>query len=675
MVTSQRSQARERAATMYMIRAFDGCGSMRRGATAGAFKVATAAAVMVTAAIAISASPLAAAADAVRVSPAEPVVQAAPAQTPLAPVSPAHVAPAPGDVSREQLHALLWMQASAEYRALAAQTWRLATERLPALAAPGSAALEQAGMDPQRLASLPTAVIVDLDETVLDNTYYQARMTRERRDYDDPSWNAWIEEAAATAVPGAVEFLRAAAAAGHRVFYVTNRECQPAGADACPQKAATARNLRALGLPFADDPEALLLRGERAEWRGSDKSVRRAWLGERYRIVLLGGDDLRDFVDRPVYEARRDELAPLFGTRWFLLPNPMYGSWERALAGSVCAPQSTPEACAQRVVDTKYALLEPTPPPLALPGAKDWDAVHRRLRLATWNIEYLVEPSTHAALAAQCVADGDPVPGALRALPCAVVPRLARDEADFAALRRHAARLDADVVALQEVDGPAAAARVFPGYEFCFSARPNVQKNGFAIRRGLPFRCEAEYLPLSLDDRQRRGVVVTLFPGGADEMTLLGVHLEPGCPAGPIGDAARPACATLAAQVLALEAWIDAQARAGRRFAVLGDFNRRMPLERGPARDRDGRLVNLWSEIDDRDPSGADLFRVSEKLPFRKCAAGDEHDGYVDDIVLGRELASRVVRNGYLRLTYDSAESQARRLSDHCPVGVDLALR
>ena len=88
------------------------------------------------------------------------------------------------------------------------------------------------------------------------------------------------------------------------------------------------------------------------------------------------------------------------------------------------------------------------------------------MRLATWNVEYLVEPATFTALAPECVAEGGKVPGALRRIPCSIVPRLARDEADFATLRRYASQLGADVVALQEVDGPASAARVFPGYEF-----------------------------------------------------------------------------------------------------------------------------------------------------------------------------------------------------------------
>lgn len=264
--------------------------------------------------------------------------------------------------SREELHAILWMQTSAEYHAIVEQTWRLATAQLPALRAPGSAAIEQAGMDPLKLASLPTAVIVDLDETVLDNSFFQARLTRDSRPYDDASWNAWMQEAVAPALPGSKAFLLAAAAAGHRIFYVTNRECQPLAGDPCPQKTATQRNLLSLELPGAADPDSLLLRGERPDWKGSDKTVRRAWIGERYRIVALGGDDLRDFVDRPVFEARRDELAPLFGTRWFLLPNAMYGSWERALAAPACAAQTSAAACARRVLERKYYLLQIRPP-------------------------------------------------------------------------------------------------------------------------------------------------------------------------------------------------------------------------------------------------------------------------------------------------------------------------
>lgn len=268
-------------------------------------------------------------------------------------------------VAREQLHSILWMQTADEYRANSLQAYRLATAKLASLKkTPGTAAVEQMAMEPHRLARMPTAIVLDLDETVLDNSVYQARRAVAGLDYDEPSWQAWMQEAAATALPGAREFLWAAARAGHRIFYVTNRHCQPQFAradDPCPAKTATMRNLAALGLPFATDREAVSLRGERPGWEGGDKGVRRAWIAERYRIIALVGDDLRDFIDRPIFAARRAELEPLFGLRWFILPNAMYGSWERSLAADVCAKEDVADVCAQKIMTRKYARLVTAP--------------------------------------------------------------------------------------------------------------------------------------------------------------------------------------------------------------------------------------------------------------------------------------------------------------------------
>jgi 5'-nucleotidase (lipoprotein e(P4) family) len=580
------------------------------------------------------------------------------------------------DTAREQLHATLWMQQAAEYRSMVAQTYRLATERLELALAPGSAALEQADLPAQRLAALPPAIILDLDETVLDNSFYQARLLRDRRDYDDASWAAWVEEAAAPALPGAREFLRAAAARGIRIFYVTNRECprqRPTEGDPCPAKSATLRNLAALALPGADDPETLLLRRERPEWDGRSKSPRRAWIGERYRIVALVGDDLQDFVDRSIYLGRGGALDALFGLRWFLLPNAMYGSWDRALVEGACQGDMTPAQCSRAVVARKYELLETEPPPLQLPDARRWSPADARLRLATWNIEFLVEPATYRALAPVCTTEGSRLPGAERGLPCGVAARLERSAEDLTALRRYAAQLDADVIALQEVDGPAAAAQVFPGHEFCFSTRPHVQKNGFAIRAGLPFRCEAEYWPLALpDDSSRRGVVVTLFPDSRDAITLMSVHLKSGCGTDPLDATDRPACAVLARQVEPLEQWIDAQAAAGRRFAVLGDFNRRFRLERGPARNAAGVLQQFWPEINDGEPRGATLTDVTRGQPFIGCRPDDSYVEYIDTVLLGETLARDRLKGSFVRVPFTADDARARKLSDHCPVGVDL---
>lgn len=299
-----------------------------------------------------------------------------------------------------------------------------------------------------------------------------------------------------------------------------------------------------------------------------------------------------------------------------------------------------------------------------------------RLRLATWNIEYLIEPETYAALRESCVQYGGRVPGQERRIPCAIVPRLDRTPEDFATLARYARQLDADVLAMQEVDGPDAAKLILVGYDYCFTSRANVQKNGFAIRRGIPFRCEPEYLPLSLGDSNRRGTVVTLFPGTRRELTLMAVHLKSGCPEGPLTGTKNADCATLARQLPFLEQWIDEQARAGRRFGLLGDFNRRISREQGGARDADGRPLNMWAEINDDEPPDAALTAITLNAPFRKCIATDEFDSYIDLIMLGRKLAADIVPESFVRVSY-SPEDSARygRLSDHCPVGIELRLR
>ncbi|HPF26242.1 MAG TPA: HAD family acid phosphatase [Steroidobacteraceae bacterium] len=565
-------------------------------------------------------------------------------------------------VPHEQLSAVLWMQRAPEYRANALQTWRAAAAALTYAAGAGTAAVEQETMAPTRLASLPTAVILDLDETVLDNSVYQARLIQAGERFDAVSWNTWVTGATAAAVPGALEFVRAARLAGHRVLYVTNRDCLnvPSGSkDHCPQLTATMRNLAALGFPDAMNADNYFLQGSRPEWQSSAKTLRRAWIAERYRIVMSIGDDLGDLVDGQTFAARRDELSTRFGLRWFVLPNPMYGSWERGYPS----------------LEQKYVGLLVTPAALELPDTRRWDAgqPRDRLRVATWNIEYLIIPATHLALREGCQQEGDRIAGAERALPCAVAARPPRSEADFAALRKYAAKLDADVIALQEVDGPEAAALVLPGYDYCFTSRAHVQKNGFAIRRGLPYQCEPEYLPLSLDDEVRRGVVVTLFPGTRNEMRLMAVHLKSGCPAGPLTQRNRW-CPTLARQVAPLEDWIDNEARAGRRFAVLGDFNRRLSLEKPPARDAAGRTVAIWPEIDDRDPPAADLVDITAGRKFIACNKRDGFTEYVDTMLVGRDLARSIDRRRFVRVAFDDEDVGVRQLSDHCPVGTELRL-
>ena len=207
---------------------------------------------------------------------------------------------------------------------------------------PGSAALEQATVPAETLGRLPTAVVLDLDETVLDNTVFQARLLRDRGTYNPKTWGEWVVAGEADAVPGAREYIARARALGHTVFYISNRDCTtppPTAADPCPAKTATMKNLLALGIDAAPDPQRMLLRGERPEWSNSNKTLRRASIAANYRIVALVGDDLGDFVDPAVFAGDRERLEPRFGATWFLLPNPIYGSWTRpfdALEAKVC---------------------------------------------------------------------------------------------------------------------------------------------------------------------------------------------------------------------------------------------------------------------------------------------------------------------------------------------------
>ncbi|MEY4357868.1 MAG: hypothetical protein RL469_1194 [Pseudomonadota bacterium] len=333
---------------------------------------------------------------------------------------------------------------------------------------------------------------------------------------------------------------------------------------------------------------------------------------------------------------------------------------------------------ARSVLATKLLLLlltsalAPIALAQALPGITPAVKAPGTLRIATWNLEWLIAPRDFPQLARDCV----PPKGESnnpRSIPCDVATEGGRVDADFEALARYARALDADVVSLQEVDGVAAAGRVFKSHSFCLSSRPNVQNNGFAIRQGIPFRCGTEVVALGLGGRVRYGVELVLYPGTAREMFLLSVHLKSGCPRQAL-DSRREACVLLARQVPELERWIDAQAAAGHRFAVLGDFNRDLLADRGPARDANGVQLGLWNEIDDGDPTGAKLSTVAEGQPYSNCASTQNYQGYIDHVVLGAALAAWRVPNSFVRLTYADADAASRKLSDHCPVGVDLQL-
>ena len=221
----------------------------------------------------------------------------------------------------------------------------------------------------------------------------------------------------------------------------------------------------------------------------------------------------------------------------------------------------------------------------------------------------------------------------------------------------------ADVIALQEVDGEAAARRVLADYQFCFSSRVSLQNNGFAIRRGLPFACGPELTELSLNDDVRRGVELRLFPGTPQEIRLLSVHLKSGCSRDPL-NSTRPNCLQLASQVRALEQWIESQARAGIPFGLLGDFNRDLRREpSGPS---------LWGDLDDGDPPASDLVNTAEGKEFQNCSPAQTFTGYIDYILLGQRLARGMVTDSFGRALFRPKDALRRKLSDHCPVFIRL---
>ena len=205
--------------------------------------------------------------------------------------------------------AVLYHQQSAEIKALYYQSFRLARLMF-------EQDLANAGVVKKR------AVVVDIDETMLDNSPYQAKCILEQFSFP-LHWDEWCIKGVADALPGTIDFLKYVAANGGEVFYVSNRTQD--------QYEGTLRNLKEKGFPFADNEHLML------KTASTTKELYRQKIAEKYHISLLIGDNLSDFVSgfekqsTLAREQKVDSLQNEFGKRFIILPNAIYGDWESAL--------------------------------------------------------------------------------------------------------------------------------------------------------------------------------------------------------------------------------------------------------------------------------------------------------------------------------------------------------
>jgi predicted secreted acid phosphatase len=238
---------------------------------------------------------------------------------------------------QENLDATLWVQTSSEFPAVTIGTYSAATAALQRIVADGLT-------DVNRM-----AVVMDVDETVLDTYTYMALWILGNVDYVGETWDQWMALRVSTAIPGAVDFIRTSQESGLSLFFITNRDClvRAGNSGDCPQKEDTFANLRQLGVET--DLDHIFLRGERppnrclsiltdaeheeGRWTSVDKTSRRQCVELDHDIVMLVGDQLSDFIgglEGTTPETRKvllQQYGEKWGDTWFMLPNPTYGYW------------------------------------------------------------------------------------------------------------------------------------------------------------------------------------------------------------------------------------------------------------------------------------------------------------------------------------------------------------
>ncbi|MBO7145170.1 MAG: 5'-nucleotidase, lipoprotein e(P4) family [Salinivirgaceae bacterium] len=217
-----------------------------------------------------------------------------------------------GEPMTHLLLATGWFQQSAEMRACYYQSYTLAKMAL------------KENLQNYK-GTKPTAVVLDIDETVLDNSPFEAKLMGDRQNYSDSAWMAWSAREEALALPGAAEFIAYARELGVEVFFISNRILE--------ERDRTLRNLASAGM--AVDSAHLLLYD--LSKKTSCKDERRSLVSESHEILLFIGDNLGDYTS--LFDRRdsrlalhlADSLRDDFGRKFIILPNPMYGEWENAI--------------------------------------------------------------------------------------------------------------------------------------------------------------------------------------------------------------------------------------------------------------------------------------------------------------------------------------------------------
>ncbi len=261
------------------------------------------------------------------------------------------------EISSKQLNqqgmlAVNWVQQSGEYRALTYQAFNVA----------------KLTFDTAKSKNINRpAIIVDIDETVLDNSPYQAGLLNSNNGFQLTTWNQWIKVEKAQAVPGAVEFVNYVNKNGGKVFFISNRdESSAKNAKTNDLEIATMNNLKSVGFMGVNE-QTVLLKGEFTKQIDGKENTSKQWRveaikngsadGKRYTVIALIGDNLNDFDEtigknnqqrRDYVDKNRKDYGMFNITKgivkpaYIAIPNPMYGNWETGIYNPLVFKKQSP---------------------------------------------------------------------------------------------------------------------------------------------------------------------------------------------------------------------------------------------------------------------------------------------------------------------------------------------